>query len=460
MIIKASQRGGGKQLGLHLLRSDENEHVAVHEMRGFVSDDVVGALKEAYAVSKGTRCKQFLFSVSFNPPQDERVDIKTFENTINRLEERNKLIGQPRIIVFHEKEGRRHAHCVWSRINADTMTAQNLSHFKAKCRDLSREVYLEQGWKLPRGLMNSKERDPRNFTLAEWQQAKRQGLHTRNLQEMMAECWAASDSRRAFAHALEERGMTLAKGDRRGHVAVTHDGAVLSIARYAGVKAKDVRARLGEAKELPDVETAKQQMALQMRESVKRHIEEARSQFATSIRPLEKWRQGITSHHRDERSLLSERQEQRWRDEQAERALRLQKGVVGIWQRLTGKVEKIRQQNTAEAYQALLRDRQQTETLISQQLAERQRLQREILAVRRDHAQLLLKLRDERKQHQPERLKKAFARPAESVPAKSAPKPPAKTHTNRPSAQGRLKALRERRAPSRSRSRDGPDFGR
>lgn len=64
MILKASQRGGGKQLAIHLLRTDENEHVEVHEVSGFVAQDVMGAMAEAYAVSKGTRCKQHLFSVS------------------------------------------------------------------------------------------------------------------------------------------------------------------------------------------------------------------------------------------------------------------------------------------------------------------------------------------------------------------------------------------------------------
>ena len=51
MILKASQRGGAKQLGVHLQRMDDNEHVEIHEIRGFVSDDLIGALKEAYAVS-------------------------------------------------------------------------------------------------------------------------------------------------------------------------------------------------------------------------------------------------------------------------------------------------------------------------------------------------------------------------------------------------------------------------
>ena len=42
MILKASQRGGGKQLGLHLMKTEDNEHIEIHEIRGFVSDDIVG----------------------------------------------------------------------------------------------------------------------------------------------------------------------------------------------------------------------------------------------------------------------------------------------------------------------------------------------------------------------------------------------------------------------------------
>ena len=51
MILKASQRGGAKQLAVHLLRTDENEHVELHEVRGFMSDNVTEALKEAQAIS-------------------------------------------------------------------------------------------------------------------------------------------------------------------------------------------------------------------------------------------------------------------------------------------------------------------------------------------------------------------------------------------------------------------------
>ena len=58
MILKASQRGGGQNLAVHLMRPDDNEHVRVHELRGFASDNLKDAFKEAEAVSLGTRCRQ------------------------------------------------------------------------------------------------------------------------------------------------------------------------------------------------------------------------------------------------------------------------------------------------------------------------------------------------------------------------------------------------------------------
>lgn len=140
MILKASQRGGARQLAAHLLRQDENEHVELHELRGFIAADLNGALHEAYAISRGTRCQQFLFSISLSPPPAEDVPVQAFEAAIAAIERKVGLTGQPRAVMFHEKKGRRHAHCVWSRIDADRMTAINLSHYKLKLRDLSRQL--------------------------------------------------------------------------------------------------------------------------------------------------------------------------------------------------------------------------------------------------------------------------------------------------------------------------------
>ena len=253
MILKASQRSGAKQLGLHLMKTEENEHVEIHEVSGFIADDLLGAMKEAHALSLGTRCKQFLFSVSLNPPSNESVRIEVFEKACDTIEERMGLKGQPRMIVFHEKEGRRHAHAVWSRIEAETMTAKPLPFFKRTLNTIAKELYLENGWKMPDGFRDSKLRDPRSFTLDEWQQAKRSGIDAREIKSTIQECWAASDNGQAFAKALEERGLFIAGGDRRGHVAVTIEGEAFAIARMIDKKSRDVAARLGDPKDLRSV---------------------------------------------------------------------------------------------------------------------------------------------------------------------------------------------------------------
>ena len=69
MIMVGNSRGNGQNLAQHLL-SPDNERVNVHAVDGFMSDDLHGAFKEAEAVSKGTRCKKYLFSLSLNPPKD------------------------------------------------------------------------------------------------------------------------------------------------------------------------------------------------------------------------------------------------------------------------------------------------------------------------------------------------------------------------------------------------------
>ena len=63
MILVGNQRGNAKNLALHLLKQD-NERVEVHDMRGFCSDNLASAFNESYAMSRATKCKQHLFSLS------------------------------------------------------------------------------------------------------------------------------------------------------------------------------------------------------------------------------------------------------------------------------------------------------------------------------------------------------------------------------------------------------------
>lgn len=376
MILKGAQRGGARDLALHLMRMDENEHVEVHRLRGFASEDLMGALNEMYAVSRGTQCRQFMYSVIFNPPPNEAVNTADFEAAIERVEKKFKLSDQPCAVVFHEKEGRRHAHAVWSRIDTDQMKAIQLSYFKNKLQTISRELFLEHGWTMPKGLIKSKERDPKNFTLDEWQHAKRIGKDPREIKTDIQDAWAISDSKVAFMHALEERGYRLALGDSARFAAVDHNGEAFSVVRSLpkGVKTKDVRARLGNEADLPSVGETKKQIADDMLSAMHRHKAELDRQKDAARIEFERRRSALVQRQRSERRNLRETQVQRQVEESLSRQLRFRKGLKGLWDRVRGEHRRIREQNEREAAASIIRGEKEKEALIQAQLGQRQRL--------------------------------------------------------------------------------------
>jgi hypothetical protein len=393
MILKASQRGGGQDLAAHLMRLDDNEHVSLHELRGFAADDLKGAFKEAEAVSRGTACTQYLFSLSLNPPEQEHVPIEVFELAIERIEERLGLQGQPRAIVIHEKNARVHAHCVWSRIDAEAMTARQLSFFKTKLQGVSRELYLENGWKLPRGLENAAERNPTNFTLAEWQQAKRQEIDPRWLKSTLQDCWQRSDNAASFQRALQDRGFFLARGDKRGFVVLDHQGEVWSLPKMLDLKTKDVRARLGTGEALPSVAQTQKTIGERMVPHLKAHVAESRTRFAERAATLGKYKSEMTLLHREAREKLKSRQKSQWNEETIQRTARLPKGIRGLWHRITGKYQQIRRENEAEAQASRERQAKERDALIAKQLEQRAVLQAHFKELRARLAKELLALR-------------------------------------------------------------------
>lgn len=395
MILKGNQRGGGCELAAHLLRSDQNEHVEVHEVRGFMADDLHGAFQEVHALSKGTRAKQPFFSLSLNPPAKERVPIEVFESSIEVIEQRLGLTGQPRAIVFHEKDGRRHAHAVWSRIDATQMKAINLPHYKFKLRDVAREIYLEHGWQMPRGFVSSAESDPYTFTREQWQQSQRSGHDPKVVKRLFHECWAISDSGAAFAQALKSRGYTLARGDRRGFVALDYRGKPYSITKYTGQSIKDVKARLGEPNDTspwPSFEKATNEIADRMSGALRRHVEEAERQARLRSAALHFQYTQTVQRQRAEREKLRFALEQRERAESAARAQRLSRGWRGLWDRVTGRHQRIQHQNEREALLAFYRDRQQKDDLIFRQLEERQGIVKRVRDEKKSHSLELQRL--------------------------------------------------------------------
>lgn len=380
MILNGNSRGHGQELARHLLNVEDNEHALVHELRGFLADDLAGAFKEAEAVSLGTQCQQYLFSLSLNPPKPESVSVETFEEVIATIEQKLGLVGQPRAIVFHEKQGRRHAHCVWSRIDVDRMRAINLPHFKRKLTDLSREIYLEHGWEMPAGLRDHKDRDPLNYTHAEAGQAKRAKRDTAELKALFHSCWQSSDSGAAFAAALSEHGFCLARGDRRGFVAVDGAGEIYSLSRWCGVKTKELRARLGDGQDLPSVDDTIALLAGQSRTTAPDNgFEDQLKDHADKVANL-------VQRQRAERQSLRDAEETRLNAELNAARSRLPQGLKAAWSRLTGAYDRLVRQLAEEARVRQARDRLEAQAVVERHLAERRALDQELEFLRAQHA--------------------------------------------------------------------------
>ena len=375
MILKGNQRAGGRQMALHLLNGEQNEHVSVHEVRGFVADNVMGALNEAYALSKGTKCKQFMYSLSLNPPEEAKVSIEEFEKAIARVEKKLGLEGQPRVVVFHEKEARRHAHCVWSRIDTHEMKAINISHPKLKLNSISQSLYIEHGWKLPEGFKDKSLKNPLNYTRAEWQQAARTEQNPKTIKAALQECWDITTCKTGFERILSERGYYLAKGDRRGFVAIDIYGEVYSLTRQLGVKKKDLEERLGKAESLNPVCEIKDKISNQLSNVFKNFLDEHNKHHQKKLQPLLETKQAMTLQHQKDRASQNAYQEKRWHEEELKRSARIRRGFKGIWDKLSGKYWKSRKQNEQETWKCYMRDQKEREELIFKQLNQRKELQ-------------------------------------------------------------------------------------
>jgi hypothetical protein len=396
MILKGSQRGGGRALALHLMNAEDNDHVTVHQLRGFLSEDLAGAFAEIEAVASGTRARQPFFSVSISPPLERSHELtdKNFRAAAHRIERAHGLEGQPRAIVFHEKEGRRHAHIVWSRVDAQTMTAKNLPHFKRKLMAVSQELFQHHGFDLPDGFKDPNRSSQDRVSLAEWQAAKRRGRNAIDQKQLIKQCWEVSDSRTAFEAALAEHGLALARGDRRSHVIVTADGQIIAVPRAVGLKTKEVRKRLGEADDLPGVETAQARLAQDAAGRFAQAAREIRAGLSQERRKLDTERDAQIERHRAGRKALHD--QQTLRRAAAYAAITTQRGgLIGLWDRIAlgGK----RRANLRAAKARLdAQDEAELQNLRQDQLAERRVLEDKRTALRREAFGLIQDLKFER----------------------------------------------------------------
>jgi hypothetical protein len=264
MIINGGSRRAGAFFATHLMRADHNERVTLAEIRGLAALNVRDAFREMEAVASGTRCQNYFYHANLNPREGEQLTPEQWQQAADTLENSLGLTGQPRFVVEHEKDGRTHRHVVWSRIDADTMTAISDSLTYRKHEAAAREIEQACGHEPVESVLvqdrqtQRPDRNPQDWEAFRGQESK---LDPKAIKAQVTALWQASDSGPAFAAALEQHGYILARGDRRDFCFVDAAGDEHSLARrISGVKAAEIRNRMSDidATVLPSVEEARE----------------------------------------------------------------------------------------------------------------------------------------------------------------------------------------------------------
>ena len=266
MIPFGSQRKNGQDLATHLLNEHDNEVMRVVDVRGAVADDLHGAFAEWEVQAKAlTKCQNYLYSLSINPdPEQGPLTPEHYQDYIARAEAELGLAGQPRAIVMHEKDGREHAHVVWSRIDAEAGKAIQMPFDREKLMMVTRQFAKDHDLVLPEGYNRDRQENRSHDQLSLYEKAQQDkiGVTKEERAQHVTEAWAQSDSPKAFVQALEERGYILATG-KRPYVLVDIYGEMNALPKLIADKAvrtKDIKAFLDldyPPENLPSVEEAR-----------------------------------------------------------------------------------------------------------------------------------------------------------------------------------------------------------
>jgi len=275
MIAKGTPHNNGAKLAAYLTTGKENEKATLWELRGFASEDIREAFRSVHVMAEAIpQLEQPFFHVQVRNPEAEALTREQWMRVANRIEAKLGLTGQPRAIAFHQntETGHEHMHLAWSRIDEDTLTARRLPFYKLRLKEVCRELEIDLG--LTR--VTDERRGPVMAPLRyEHEQARRLGIDIHEIRASIRACWDQSDNGRSFVAALADKGLILARGERRGFIAVDPAGGMHALGkRILGHSAEEVRARLSDIdrQKLPTVEQAREQLGCRTRTATKDEI--------------------------------------------------------------------------------------------------------------------------------------------------------------------------------------------
>ena len=235
----------------------------MHFSLGFAAGTIREAFLDVQMQAAATQATKPFFHAYVRLPKGEAAEKLTRELWLTFAERLEKQLGftdQPRAIAFHHgASGESHMHIAWSRIDLETLTAIDPGLYKNKMKNLCRA--FEQEFGLTR-VANERGADVKTKSAArpEFEQSRRLGSDLKAVRNAIHDCWQSADSGQAFAAALAEHDLMLARGDRRAFVVIDREGGDHALSkRITGATAAATRQRMADldSASLPSVADAK-----------------------------------------------------------------------------------------------------------------------------------------------------------------------------------------------------------
>jgi hypothetical protein len=237
MITRSNIRGNGAQLSWYLTALNENDHVEILEIDGRESADELYLDQVIMGMqfnSELTKTDKAYFNVQINPAygEDKAMSREDWYLAADIIAKETGFENQRRVIVLHTKKDRTHAHVVWERYNHDT--GKMIDNKQSRIKVNIARSKIEQA-------LNQKPTPHRNVKRPE-------------LREAVTKIWNNTETGAEFLKQTRMAGYMVAEGNgNRPFMIVDETGVSTDLVRQIqGVRTKEVRARLGHEKLMPE----------------------------------------------------------------------------------------------------------------------------------------------------------------------------------------------------------------
>ncbi|MEM6829745.1 MAG: AAA family ATPase [Bacteroidota bacterium] len=245
-------------MAAHLFK-DENEYILPRQTigrnrdrEGFEND-----LVQMQLYTRMTEGDRGIFHVAINPRQYEQLTPEQHDRALEIIEQKFGLSDQPRMQIDHVKEGRVHTHVFWSTVDQEKAKLIDLPHYKLRLQDCAAQMEKEFEHETTIRQTNEKTYE---ITNAERMAAQRTGRKAMVNKEEITAAWTETETWTQFTEKLQEKGYTIAKGERCKYALIDPKGQVCNLVRQLPktINHKHVAERVG-AFRLPGLEEAKEQ---------------------------------------------------------------------------------------------------------------------------------------------------------------------------------------------------------